>query len=79
MNLTRVTRAIVHEAVYGGVIDSPFTVPDIVEHYDLDWGNFPNGANRAEQLVRNELNKHVEMDVLRRGERVGAWRTYWLV
>jgi hypothetical protein len=70
-------RAIVSDVAVNGTVGDKFTVPAIVEHYDLNWGSFGGGSNRAEQLVRNELNRASHTSLLHvTAEKDGAWHVY---
>jgi hypothetical protein len=77
---TLVARAIVTDAAISGTVGEKFTVPDIVAHYGLEWGAYHKGEGappRADQLIRNELNRASRTGLLHRTEeKDGAWRVY---
>ena len=93
---TLVARAIVHyeiellgaAAKQGGGGLLTLTVPDIVGKYGLEWGAYHRGDDappRADQLIRNELNRAVSEGLLQRAEdefglpvRNGRWLVYVL-
>lgn len=73
---TRVARALVKDAAELVGWDGHLTVPWIVRYYGLRWGRYSNGADRAEQIVRNALNNAVEDGLLDRRGRDGHWIVY---
>jgi hypothetical protein len=81
---TLVARAIVTDVVVNGTVGKRFTVPDIVDHYGLEWGAYHKGEGappRADQLIRNELNRALNTHdghyaLARTDDKVGPWRVY---
>lgn len=74
MNYSRVVRAIVRDAWW--TVGENLTVATVCDYYGLEWGTYANGANRAEQLVRNELNRQVANGHLQHKSKDGPWVVY---
>ena len=73
----------------GRSLDEALTVPGIVGKYGLQWGAYHHGDDappRADQLIRNELNRAREQGLIRYAQdefgfpvKRGRWRAYQVV